>query len=308
MSTQAATKTKKRRSGGLVEKQNRAGYIFVLPIAVGFVLVFLPMFVQTVIFSFNNVNVSSGFSLEYIGTAMYQRYLTQNEWFMKTSVSTFRNILIDLVCVLIFSFFIAVLLNQKFHGRTAARIIFFLPVILAAGVVAQVENGDVLMSMIQQTQSVDTGELDAGGVMGLSTLLQSSGLPKWVYAIITDVASRTYSILVASGVQILIFLSGLQSISPSLYEAAKVEGASGWESFWKITFPMISPMILVNGVYTMIDASTKSTNPIMQQVLYDTTTGKYTDASVIALMYLLVVAVMLVIIFGIIKGLIYYQT
>ena len=87
-----------------------------------------------------------------------------------------------------------------------------------------------------------------------------------VFDVIFTMIDSIYDIVMASGIQIIVFLSGLQAISPSLYEAADVEGCSGWESFWKITFPMVSPLLLVNCIYTIIDFFMKNDNKVMELI------------------------------------------
>jgi ABC-type sugar transport system permease subunit len=79
------------------------------------------------------------------------------------------------------------------------------------------------------------------------------GLPLGLVDYIVDLVSRIYEIVRASSVQIIIFIAALQSISPELYEVSKIEGATAYETFWKITFPMVTPLILTNVVYTIID-------------------------------------------------------
>ena len=289
-------------------KKDQAGFLFVLPVVLGILLVFLPMIAQTVHFSLNKITINpQGFDSEFIGLRQYVMLATQHLWFVQTSIQTFKNILIDLVCITIFSFFVAVLLNQKFKGRTISRMIFFLPVILAGGIIAQLENNDILMNMLHQNTAVDTGEITGAGLQNLYDILISTSLDIGLINIITDIVGRLYSVTLSSGVQILIFLSGLQSIPPSLREAACVEGSSGWEYFWKITFPLISPMIFVNAVYTMIDSSTKATNPIMSTVLHQIVSAEYTVASAMAILYMLVTGVIMLIIFGFAKKLVFYQ-
>lgn len=164
------------------------------------------------------------------------------------------NIVLNTPLILIFSLFFAVLLNQKFHGRVLARAIFFLPVILASGIIASIENGDLMQSVVRSASDSTGGGLSVIKNLELTTLLIESGLSPTVVQYLTGAVSRIYEIVSQSGVQILIFLAGLQSISPSLYEAAKIEGSTGYEAFWKITFPMIGPLILTNLVYTIIDS------------------------------------------------------
>jgi ABC-type sugar transport system permease subunit len=128
-------------------------------------------------------------------------------------------------------------------------------------------------------------------------------LVTYVVSIVNDV----YNIINYSGVQMLIFLAGLQSISPSIYEACRIDGATGWETFWKVTFPMISPMILVNTVYTVIDSFTSSTNTVMGfiQSYYDSTSQVVSSA--MAWVYFIIVLAIVGVVTGLLSAYIFYQ-
>jgi ABC-type sugar transport system permease subunit len=208
--------------------------------------------------------------------------------------------------VLIFSFFAANLLNQKFHGRTAARSIMFLPVIISSGVIVALENSDLLVGTLSTTTDLSGGELVS--FLNVSTfLMEYTSLPDSVISVLSSAVNGLYDIIIVSGVQILIFLAGLQSISPSLYEASSMEGATQWENFWKITFPMISPLILVNSIYTVIDLFTNETNEMMTEI--KNTIFKEIDygyGSAMAWIYFVCIVVILALVGGIISRRVFY--
>jgi ABC-type sugar transport system permease subunit len=160
---------------------------------------------------------------------------------------------VNVPLIVIFSLFLAVLLNQKFIGRSVARSIFFLPVILASGVIANLEAESLVQAVAQQNPET-SGFFNTFGSFELQRIMLQSGVNESIVAYLTGAVDRIYEIVSQSGVQILIFLAGIQTISPQLYEASKMEGATGYEAFWKITFPMVSPLILVNIIYTIIDS------------------------------------------------------
>lgn len=300
-------KQPKRKMASLSRKQTRAGYLFVLPVAVGMLLVLVPMLIQTIWFSFCNVEVNTnGYTTSFLGLYQYKQLLTTNAWYLQTAVTSLGQIVLDFFSILVFSFFIGVLLNQNFHGRTAARVIFFLPVILSSGIITTLEAQDTVMSAVSAGAALDIGS-SGSAIMSVEEILYSSVMNYQVADVIISMINGLYTIIVSSGVQILLFLAGLQSIPGHLYEAARVEGASGWEAFWKITLPMISPIILVNGVYTVIDSCTKSTNPVMDQALKDTMMMKYSLASAEAILYLLAVGLIVLAIFGISRRFVFYQ-
>ncbi|WP_238650925.1 carbohydrate ABC transporter permease [Paenibacillus piscarius] len=239
-----------------LEQKNRYyGLYFILPWFVGFCFLFLTPLLSSLRFSLSNLQVNDeGFTLKYIGLSNYREALFSHESYVRTLTGSVLDIVLNTPLILIFSLFFAVLLNQKFHGRVLARAIFFLPVILASGIIASIENGDLMQSVVRSANDTTGGGLSVIKNLELTTMLVESGMSVTVVEYLTGAVSRIYEIVSQSGVQILIFLAGLQSISPSLYEAAKIEGSTGYEAFWKITFPMISPLILTNLVYTIIDS------------------------------------------------------
>ena len=210
---------------------------------------------------------------------------------------------------LLFSFFIAIILNQKFRGRLFARAIFFLPVVVSSGVVMLVQNSQVLQTTVSAVSSAGSanggiGQLSAA-VMGLLSDIQ---IDSGIFEFVTGAVSRVYDITIMSGIQILIFLSGLQAIPPALYEASAVEGATGWENFWKITFPMISPMILVNAVYTIIDSMSGTNNSLMYEIYQKA--FQFSDFGYSAAMswiYFIIIAVILAVFIALCNRLVYYE-
>jgi len=173
---------------------------------------------------------------------------------------------INTIATLVLSFVIAVILNQDFKGRTLARAIFFLPVILSSGILPGIEKQNEFYDMMA---GVAASVGDSSGVnisASLQSLLSVSGVASGVFDVIFQMIDAIYDIVMASGIQIIVFLTGLQAISPSLYEAANVEGCSGWEAFWKITFPMVSPLLLVNCIYTIVDFFMKNDNTVMELI------------------------------------------
>ena len=165
---------------------------------------------------------------------------------------------------MVFSFLVALILNQKFRGRAVVRAIFFLPVILSSGVILGIEYDNSLLSSLQDTIKKSNEFANVNDVIEdvLNALDIGRGLMNTIYTLIDNV----YDIAISSGIQIIIFLSGLQTIPQSMYEAADIEGCTSWEKLWKITFPMISPLFLVNWVYTIVDFFMRSDNDVMDKI------------------------------------------
>jgi ABC-type sugar transport system permease subunit len=234
------------------------GFLFVLPWLLGFIFFFLNPLLNSLRYSFSKVDANSqGLKIDFIGFANYVEALTVNTSFNRTLVESILKIVVNVPLIIIFSLFLAVLLNQKFIGKSIARSIFFLPVILASGVIAGLESTS-LVQAINDQNATSGGFSSAFGSFELERIMLRSGVNETIVTYLTGAVDRIYEIISQSGVQILIFLAGIQTISPQLYEASKMEGATGYEAFWKITFPMVSPLILVNMIYTIIDSFSRS--------------------------------------------------
>lgn len=302
-----AKEHKKKKGMVLSEKKNMAGYLFVLPVVIGLAFIFLPALIDSFIYAFNNVSIGLGVvEKEYVGFQnFYDAFLTDAN-FIPVFLSGIRGMFFDSAVIILFSFFMSNVLNQKFMGRGICRVIFFLPVVLSMGIVADMEDANEMFNaMNAMEESAASGAFDQVGlasVFSVWRMLELMGLPTSMTNVITSVLSNMYGILNASGVQILIFLSALQSISPSVFEAAKMEGATKWEEFWKITFPMLTPSLLVCVVYTVISTFTNPTYGIMEYIeAQGFSNGKYGYASALAWIYFVVVIVVLGIVTGIIS-------
>lgn len=294
----------------LLGREALAGLGFALPFLIGFFFIFLPMIVKSISYSFSNMDVQAG---GYVltpaaknGLEHYIRALTIDPDFNRMLLRAILDMFTKVPLVIIFSFFMANLLNQKFHGRAVARSILFLPVILTSGVILGLESSDLLVSTLSPAELSGTDFSTIMNVSGL--LLEYTDLPPSAIRFLASAVNGIYGIIIASGVQILIFLAGLQSISPSLYEASSMEGATAWESFWKITFPMISPLILVNSIYTIIDAFTSENNEIMKDIKNTIFRDvKYGFGSAMAWIYFVCIGVILLVVGGIISKFVFYN-
>ena len=244
------------------QKQNIVGLLFVLPFIIGMVAVFGVALIQSLLYSFQKFIVTQGIPQpQFTGIDNYRIALFVEPQFVRIIVSTVGDMLLNLPIILIFSFFAANLLNQKFKGRALARAIFFFPVVATIGVIASLGSNDLLMGIM------GPGSGTATSVAGqVRNLLYSTNISPIILDYIFSAVDRIYLIVNMSGVQILIALSGLQSIPHSLYESADIDGATGWEKFWKITFPMMSPMLILNAVYTVIDLLTRTDNELMNLI------------------------------------------
>ena len=312
--TVSAPKTKKRKVASLDKKKARAGWVFVLPFVIGFVLVYLPIIWNSIFMSFHSLHIvtGGGYTLEFVGLENYSDALFEDPLFVQTLIQGLKELAFDVPAILIFSLFMAVLLNQKMAGRAVFRAIFFIPVILSTGIMESIEGQNILGTMMEGSDSIDGSEQSAASeivsVMDIERLFYSMKIGKELVEYVVKMINEIYDIVNRAGVQMLIFLAGLQSISPAIYEACRIDGCTSWETFWKITFPMISPMILVNAVYTIIDSFTTDSNSVMKYInqVYQGSDGQVLS-SAMAWMYFLIVMLILAAVAGIFSAFVFYQ-
>ena len=254
-----------KKLAGLQKRKAISGYLFILPFIIGFLVFMVQPFFQSLYFSFSDVKVSAeGFKPVYAGLTNYIRAFTIDPEFTRLLWEELGQMVIHSFAVMVFSFFVALILNQKFKGRAFVRAIFFLPVILSSGVILGVEYDNTLLSGLQETIQESANE--ASITTAIQNILVTSGIGTRAFEIVFEIVDGIYDVAIASGIQILIFLSGLQTISENMYEAAAIEGCTAWESLWKITFPMISSLLLVNWVYTVIDFCMRSDSEVMDKI------------------------------------------
>ena len=280
---------KKRKAKSLDKAKARSGWFFVAPFVLIFFLIYIPILVDSIKYSFHHLitlnSTGGGFVLDYVGWDNYNRALFEDPNFVTLLTGGVKQLLLEVPAIIVFALFMAVLLNQKMVGRTLFRAIFFIPVILSTGLIDDIDaanaftqyseggsvgssggdsgEGEAVAAAREAVQQSGGGLITAMDLQGLfSSMKVGTELVSYVVGIVNDI----YDLVNRSGVQMLIFLAGLQSISPAIYESCTIDGATTWETFWKITFPMISPMILVNAVYTIIDSFTSASNQVMRYV------------------------------------------
>ena len=256
-----------RRVPSLEVRQRRMGYVFTAPLMVGMLAFVVFPVLQSLLFSFSRLSVvASGYRLDFLGLENYRYIFAVDPEYRTMVLTALRDMLVNVPVVVLFSFFVASLLNQKFRGRSAVRAILFLPVIIASGVVQSVDRGDQFSSLIAAGTQAGTEAVGEQLSEKLILYLQELNISPQITHFIIDTVSRVYDITVMSAVPVIIFLAGLQSVSPSLFEAGYMEGATKWEIFWKISLPMVSPLILVSVVYCVIDSFTNVSNPVISRI------------------------------------------
>lgn len=276
------------------------------PFLAGFLLFFLVPFIRSIIFSLSELTVTTtGYTLNFVGLENYRKALFVDADFPRIMTETIIDILVEVPAILVFSFAIATILNQEFRGRLLARLIFFLPVIITCGVLVMVEEQDFLNVHAKEQLVEAQGTMLA---MAATQFLSRLMLPPELLNYVGRIVDRIPDIINSSGIPILIFLAALQSIPRSLYEAADMEGATGWDAFWKVTFPMASPMILTVIVYVIVDSFASPKNQVMTLIVNDAW-GRlgYGLSSAMAWIYFAVVGVILAVTFFLVSRHVFYH-
>ncbi len=307
---------KKRKIASLDKRKARVGWVFVMPFLIGFLFVYLPIIKDSFWMAFNEMQIvtGGGYTLTFVGLKNFQEALFVDANFVQTLIEGIGQLAFEVPAILLFALFMAVLLNQKMMGRAAFRAIFFLPVVLATGIMESIEAQNILGEYMGDASGIDDGSGSSAAseivsAMDIEMLFANMKVGQELVQYVVDIINNIYAIVNRSGVQMLIFLAGLQSISPAIYEACKIDGATGWETFWKITFPMISPMILVNAVYTIIDSFTTESNTVMSYIANAASSDANGEVISVAMswIYFLIVVLILAVIAGILSMFVFYQ-
>lgn len=261
------------------------GWLFISPWILGFCLFFTYPLIMTIYFSFLNLNDLNFASASFIWFKNFSDAFVVDVNFLPDFLLTAKDTLVNSIMIIIISFICALLLNESLKGRGFYRMVFFLPVVIGSGYAAQMIYGGLKTSdLIADIPTV----LNYFGT-GVTTAIESAMV-------------AVFNMFWRSSVQTVILLSGLQSISPSLYEASKIDGASRWESFWKITFPMVAPITLINIIYTIVDGSTDINNLLMDYIYkMGISNLRFGYASALGLMYFLFILLVIAVIYFLIS-------
>jgi ABC-type sugar transport system permease subunit len=292
------------RSMPYSKKKQLYGFLFVLPWVIGFVLFFLKPIVTSFIYAFQKVAMTpTGLEGTFIGWENFEYALFKDPAFIREIANSLVNLVYSVPLILIYSLFVAVLLKNRFRGRGLMRAIAFLPVIIASGVLMQIIKEDVFSQELRG--GFESVYLFSGA--GINGLLTEIGMGAQLIDVINNVIARIFDLTWRSGVQMLLFLAGLHSIPGYLYEASSIEGARAWEQFWKITLPMLTPFMLLNIVYTIIDTFTDYGNQVIQMI-YNTAFSqvRFGYSSAMAWMYFVVIIGFLGLVYLVLKKRIVY--
>lgn len=297
------TKSCKRGHLSYERKKRYVGLLFVTPWLIGTLCFFLRPVCEALLYSFSELNAVDGFSLTFVGLQHYIKAFTQDSSFLPLLGASIPPLLYQIPIILVFSLFQAILINQKFHGRTFVRAIFFLPIIISSGIVITIINGDAF----SQIMSEGTGADQMFKSEMLTILLREMNMSGELMQVITGTVDTLFSLLWKCGIQTLLFLSALQTVPVSMYEAARMEGGTAWENFWKITFPMLSPTILINLVFSIVDTFNDYGNGVM---IYINTTARNAFieySACLSWIYTIIIVALLVLVYGVVNRFVYYE-
>lgn len=301
-------KRQKNKLAGLQKRKAISGYIFISPFLIGFLVFMVQPLLQSLYMSFCEVKLGAGiFDMQWNGIKNFYTAFRVDPNYVRYLTEELSRMVVNTLAIMVFSFFVALILNQKFKGRALVRAIFFLPVILSSGVMLGLETDNALMANL--SSAIQDSASGVSITDALRDILRTAGVGVRAYNQVFEIIDNIYDVAIASGIQIIIFLSGLQTISASMYEAADIEGCTKWESLWKITFPMISSLFLVNWVYTIIDFCMRSDNNVVDRITEVMTANMdYGLASAMTWVYFLIIMAGIgVTSFIISKGVYYYD-
>ncbi len=275
---------------------------------IGTIYFFLKPLLVSLWYSFNETSVELGYmGTTFIGLKNYIDAFRSDTEYTEALLAVLRDTLWQTPLIIVFSIFIAVILNQKFHGRTFARAVFFLPVIIATGPVISIINGDMDTSGYSGGAEQFSTMFETDMTGALMNFLGVYNISDKITDLISTLTSNIFNLVWDAGIQIIIFLSALQNIPVSAREAASIEGATGWEFFWKITIPYISPMIVTNLIYTIVDSFIDPNNGVMTIVLREASNWYHGYSAAMAWAYFLIVILALCIVLPILNKFVYYE-
>ncbi len=279
-----------KKARGIERLKVRYGRMFSIPWAIGFLLFFLVPLVESIAYAFSNVSLVDEDMLQFVGLEHFKYLLQEDPNFIDNLAEAVTSFVYSLPIIVALSLIFALILNQKFRGRLFARAVFFLPVIIATGVVMKFVTGEAIGN--EAALSTAMGDTQSYSGIQFDQLLINLGLPQAVTEMLSDYIARVFNLVWSCGIQILLFVAGMQSIPDQLYEVSKIEGATAWEEFWFVTFPMLGNVTFLVLIYTIVDLFTAFDNPIMSQA-YEliSVNSMYDRSSAILWFYFLVVGI-----------------
>ncbi len=282
--------SKLKKNRGIESLKSRYGLMFILPWIIGLIMFFFIPIIQSLIYSFCSVVVTAdGVETTWVGLENYHEILKVDPNYTTWLTESVSEFAYSLPIILVLSLILAMMLNQNFRGRIFFRALYFLPVIIATGKV---------MSFIFTTTDEDLSSMGvssgmASSMISVEDLTGALNLSTEIATFVSNAINNIFNLVWSCGIQIVLFLAGLQSIPATLYEASKVEGATKWEEFWFITFPMLSRITLLVGIFTMVELFINERSPMIEQVFGKMRAGQYDISSAMIWFYFIVACVIM---------------
>lgn len=277
-------KNKKPRGTEALKRRN--GQLFVLPWTIGFILFFLVPLLQSFRYSFSSVKLDFGKTeTKFIGLENYRMLLFEDPDFINNLTTSLITFVSSFPVILVLSLILAIILNQKFRGRLIFRTMYFLPVIIASGVVIE-----FLMRTNYSVQGLGVSSSLQEDMFSSSQILDILGLPPQVETYFLSIMGNLMTALWNCGIQIILFISGMQAIPDLLYEVAHVEGATKWEEFWYVTFPQLSRVTVLVIVFTTVEMLTSKTDIVMEKAYSYMQSQMYAESSAMLWIYFAVIS------------------
>lgn len=284
----------KRKHRGIESLKSRYGFAFVLPWLIGYIVFFAIPLIQSLLFSFSDVSIEvGGIKTSFAGLTHFKYLINEHPHYLSFLRSSVTTMIYSLPLIILISMVLGLLLNQKFKGRLFFRSLYFLPVIIATGVVIE-----IIFTTTGDLDSSTTAESFTANMFSVEDIMNWLNLPDQIAEYVKIVINSIFDLIWSCGIQTVLVIAGLQSIPRSLYEASHVEGANKWEEFWFITFPMLSHVTLLVGVFTMVELFTDKRAKMVREAYKLMTAGNYDETSAMLWFYLLVAgSIMMVVLF-----------
>ncbi len=280
----------KNKKSNFEKRRSRTGYMFLAPWMFATVLLLIYPIIFSLSLSLGHINNYVTYNMDFVGIENYREAFVVDEVFLPVLLNAIKDMLINTPMILVFALLVAIMLDRDIRLKGMFRLIFFLPVLLGTGY--------VMKQLLAQDVQGDSMELARGLLLPQSI---QSYLGTTVTGYITEFFNRITLVMWKSGVPIVLTLSGLQSISMSLYEASRIDGASEWEIFWKITLPMITPILLLDAVYTIISYAMDDSSVLNYIVEQAFSKSKFEYSAAMGWIYFAIVLILLGIVFLIIR-------
>ena len=298
-----------KRNLSLERKRSLTGYLYLIPWILGILLFFLYPLIMTIIYSVSKLDMQT-VELSFVGIKNFSDAFLVDSNFLVLLTDSVLDTVKTVPLILIFSFFIAMMLRKDFRGSTIVKGIFFLTVILSSDVFSMmlIETATVTNAPMLSVTTESASIFSTMDSFSLDQYLVGMGINSGWIAYISSAIDSISDITIRSGIQIFIFLAGLHAIPASMYEAANIEGSTAWENIWKITLPLMTPIILVNLIYTIVDSFETLTNPMLSYISGAAFTNfNFGYSAAMSLIYFVIILALLAIVALFMRNKIYYQ-